>query len=216
MDSLDWVSLNVNLWRNLHHVLTLGPLGPAAPTGPTEPAGPCKLEKQNQTGQPSPIPPTTLLPRLKPHSSRVWGGQSEASKEESTKGLVFTNLQVHHGFHVCQWDPQGHEDQVRPQRQRDQCCQGNRALPTRGKVKFSIQLAWILVTFKLEKDKEVCWPCVQVDRRGLGDHRSQGCPVKIPHQLRCSERLFTSPAPRVQLPCLHPSQPVRPTVGTAS
>lgn len=96
-------------------------------------------------------PPSPQAPAV-PQCGEV---RSEAYKDASIKRLVLTNLQVHHGFRVCQWDPQGHEDQVHPQRQRDQCCQGNHALPTKGKVKFHIKLAYILVTFQLEKDKEV-------------------------------------------------------------
>eukprot|EP00069_Balaena_mysticetus_P010554 bmy_06978T0 len=40
---------------------------------------------------------------------------------------------IHRGFHVCQWDPQGLEDQVHPQYQWDQRYQGNHALPAKGR-----------------------------------------------------------------------------------
>lgn len=70
------------------------------------------------------------------------------------EGLIFTNLQFHHGFHVCQQDPRGHEDQVHLQHQRDHCCQGNHALPIKGKMKLSINLGCILITTELEKDEK--------------------------------------------------------------
>lgn len=121
-----------------------------APTGPTEPTGPCELEKKNaiyqsNSGSSSQVP---TVPKC---------GRSEVKPMRMTtvRDQVLTHLQVHHGFHVCRWDPRGHEDQVHPQHQQDQGCQGNHAPPTKGKMKLNINLTCVLVAFKLGKDEQV-------------------------------------------------------------
>lgn len=94
-------------------------------------------------------------PLQAPIVPKCGGIRSEAYEDDISKALVFTNLQVHHGVHVCQWDPRGHEDQAHPQHQRAQRCQGNHVLPTKDKMKFSINLACILVALKLGRDDDM-------------------------------------------------------------
>lgn len=141
-----------------------------------------------------------LLPG--PHSSQVWRSEVKPMRMTAVRDQVLTHLQVHHGFHVCRWDPRGREDQVHPLHQQDQGCQGNHALPTKGKMKLSINLTCVLVAFKLGMDEQVYWPCVQPDHHGLGDHHFQDCPVKIPQPWRHLVRLCRPQAPVIQLFCL--------------
>lgn len=93
---------------------------------------------------------------LPPQFPSVGRSQIKLVEDDSIKRLVSTNLQVHHGFHVCQRDPQHLEDQVLLQHQQDQDYQGNHARPTKDKIKLSINLAYVLVPFKLEKKMKRC------------------------------------------------------------
>lgn len=131
-------------------------------------------------------------PQVISHAQAPTPNKSQCRKKVALKD-GFIHVQVHHGFHVCQWGPRSLEDQERLQHQQGQRCQGNHALPTKGKMKSEHHSGFYLMTFKFtERWKSILTLCPGWPSRP-GGPSLPGLPCEDTMQVKAPGRMLPMP-----------------------